>query len=282
MKTHRLFSIYISVFILALFINCKKKEAKKNNIAEIYTNTPSLQIILDNAQLNGSILIYDIEKNIYYSNDFEWAKTGRLPASTFKIPNTIIGLETGVIANDSTKFKWDGINRSVQNWNQDLVLKNAFHYSCVPCYQKIARKIGSTRMKNYLQKLNYDKMVVNSTNIDLFWLEGDSKINQFQQIDFLKRFTNSKLPITKRTHTIMKNILVIDSTKNYTISGKTGWSIRNNANNGWFVGYIKKKDKMYYFATNITPKPTFNMGLFPSIRKIITYNALKELNYIIE
>src|SRR5215217_7979575 len=34
-----------------------------------------------------------------------------LPASTFKIVNALIGLQTGVISSDSMVIKWDGISR---------------------------------------------------------------------------------------------------------------------------------------------------------------------------
>ena len=67
----------------------------------------SFQKLIDTAGLKGSILLYDAHKAIYYSNDFEWATTGQLPASTYKIPNSIIGLETKEV-DESTIFKWNG------------------------------------------------------------------------------------------------------------------------------------------------------------------------------
>jgi len=88
--------------------------------------------ILDSTGLVGSILIFDKNKNSYYSNDFKRSETGYLPASTFKIVNSIIALETGVVEDDSTKFKWDGKKRFLPQWEQDLILKDAFHFSCVP------------------------------------------------------------------------------------------------------------------------------------------------------
>jgi len=183
-----------TLLILFLFISCKK-DVNKINIETQEKSTleiikPEFKTILDSSLVEGAILIYDSKKDIYYSNDFEWCKKGFLPASTFKITNSIIALETKVVENDSTLFKWNGEKRRLKNWEQDLILKDAFHYSCVPCYQEIARKIGVEKMKKYLNKLDYGKMIVDSTSIDLFWLEGNSKITQFEQIDFLKRFYN--------------------------------------------------------------------------------------------
>lgn len=235
------------------------------------------QVILDSANVTGAILVFDPSSNTFYSNDFAWCETGHLPASTFKIPNSIIALETGVMESDSTVIKWDGEKRRLGVWEKDLTLREAFHVSCVPCYQEIARKIGVERMKNYLAKINYGHMVVDAAGIDVFWLEGESKISQFEQIDFLYRFYNSELPISSRTQQIMKQLMVIEENDTFRLSGKTGWSVRNGNNNGWFVGYIEKGEKLLFFATNINPKVEFNMDLFPVIRKKISLKALKML-----
>jgi beta-lactamase class D len=237
----------------------------------------SFQSIIDSARLNGSILLYDLEKNTYYSNDFVWARKPNLPASTFKITHSIIALETGIAQNDSTILKWDGEDRRLENWEQDLMLREAFHYSCVPCYQEIARSIGPKRMAKYLDSLKYGQMQVDSSNIDMFWLQGNSRINQFEQINFLSRFHRSKLPISERTEKIMKRMMIIEQTDTYTLRGKTGWSIANEQDNGWFVGYIVLDNKAYFFATNVEPTAKFDMHNFPQIRKEITFHALEEM-----
>jgi len=139
----------------------------------------ALQTLMDTSDLQGVILLYDLEADTYYSNDFGGCKKGQLPASTFKITNSIIALETAVVENDSSLFEWNGEDRMLDVWEQDLTLKEAFHYSCVPCYQEIARKIGANKMNKYLDTLNYGNMDVDSTNIDLFWLQGEYRIMPF-------------------------------------------------------------------------------------------------------
>ena len=120
-------------------------------------------------------------------------------------------------------------------------------------------------------------MLVDSASIDVFWLEGESKISQFEQIDFLQRFYFSRLPISERTEKMMKKLMVIEENDTFRLCGKTGWSIRKGNNNGWFVGYIEKGEKLLFFATNINPNVEFNMDLFPVIRKEITMKALEVL-----
>ena len=200
---------------------------------------PEFNAILENLKVKGAILIYDVKNNTYYSNDFAWAKTGIIPASTFKIPNSIIALETGIIKSDSTVFKWNGEKRRFKKWEEDLTFKKAFQVSCVPCYQEITRKVGVKRMKSYLKKLNYNGMVFDTLTIDNFWLQGKSKFSQMQQIDFLQRLFFSKLPISKRTENIMKDIMQIEKTESYVLSGKSGWGMRNEINNGW-LGICKR------------------------------------------
>jgi beta-lactamase class D len=236
--------------------------------------------ILLQADVNGVILIYNKNENTYYSNNFDLGNNGALPASTFKITNSIIALEIGVVQSDSTIFKWNGEKRRLPVWEQDLSLRDAFHVSCVPCYQEIARMIGAERMKAYLQKFNYGNMQVDSGNIDVFWLEGDSKITPFEQLDFLKRFYYFDLPIKKSTHNTMKHLMIIDENANYTLSGKTGWAIRNENNTGWFTGYLEKENNVYFFVTCIQPKEAFNMEMFPKIRSQIIMQAFKQLNVV--
>ena len=135
-------------------------------------------------------------------------------------------------------------------------------------------------MSKHLNEIDYGNMKVDSLNIDSFWLIGESRINQFQQIDFLKRFYNSELPISKRTETIMKRMMVIEHNSIYKLSGKTGWSIKNGNNNGWFIGYIETQNKTYFFASNIEPKKQFDMTKFPMIRKDVTLKAFKQMKLI--
>ncbi|MCF6319210.1 MAG: class D beta-lactamase [Proteobacteria bacterium] len=212
-----------------------------------------------------------------------WAKDGLIPASTFKIPHSLIALELGIIDDKNTLLKWNGEKRMLKSWQQDLTFKQAFHYSCVPCYQEIVKKIGVKRMKEHINKFNYGNMDIHADNIDNFWLVGASKINQFEQINFLKRLHLSQLPISKRTEQIFKQmfkqIFIAKQTNNYTLRAKSGLSKQNSNYNGWYIGYLEKEDNVYFFATNINPKENHEKS-FNNKRKSITISALKQLGII--
>lgn len=266
--------------LLILLLACTPADEKPTQATSSKIVASSLQSIIKDAGVVGAILIYDLSEDTYYSNDFDRSATGQLPASTFKIPNTIVGLETGAIESETTIFKWDGAPKRFKSWEQDLVLRDAFHYSCVPCYQSVARQVGTKQMNAHLSKLSFGDMDVTKSNLDMFWLIGKSKITPFEQIQFLVKFYKRTLPISDRTHSIVKDMLVIEQGDKHILSGKTGWSVNGDINNGWFVGYLEKNGSAYFFATNIEPSANFDMRDFSAARKQITSDGLMSLNII--
>lgn len=238
-----------------------------------------LKLIFDKYELTGTLMIMDLSDGRTFGyNSARW-DSGYLPASTFKIANTLIGLETGVIAEDKI-FKWDGKPRRLPQWEQDLPLRDAFQVSCVPCYQDLARKIGTERMKAYLEKMNYPGMDVKKENIDLFWLEGNSRITPRQQVEFIRALYEEKLPLKKSVMQSVKAIMLSETSPGYSVSGKTGWSIRNGNNYGWFVGYIETNGKVYCLATLVEPKNQETPGDFAMARKSVTMEVMKYLGII--
>ena len=261
-----------SILLLGL-LSCGNKDATTDTKTKSEVVDDEFNEILDLEDLVGSILIYDQQKDTYHSNDFSRADKGFIPASTFKIANSLIALETGIMKSDTSVIKWSGAEHNVEAWNQDLTFKEAFHLSCVPCYQEIARRVGVNRMKAHVEKFDFGTMDIKKSNIDQFWLVGDSKISQYDQIDFLQRFYHSQLPISKRTEKIAKRMMVREQTDAYALLGKTG---RSTSNIGWFVGYVKNNSDVYFFATNVEPKGRHN----PDSKVEATMMALEEMKII--
>lgn len=229
--------------------------------------------IFQKYKINGSILVYDQNKNEYSGYNLERCNIGFCPASTFKIPNTLIALETGVITMDSI-FHWNGEKRPFQVWESDMDIEHAFKVSNVPIYQDIARHIGLKRMQDYVRLLHFGAMDINKENIDKFWLEGDSKITQYQQVYFLHRLYRSELPLKTSTMDHVKQIMILEQTDDYTLRGKTGWAEINGKDIGWFVGYFETADNVYFFATNIEPSGQTDMQNFGKDRIDLTKEIL--------
>lgn len=268
---------YFIPLLLLIFTAC---DFQGNNPKRNEEYKDKIDGILGKFDLNGTILVFDAKRNLYYSNNIDLAEQGRLPASTFKIVNSIIALETNVLKDENVILKWDGQKRAFESWEKDMTVREAFQASCLPCYQEVAKHIGVKRMKAYLNKLHYSNMDVNEGNIDNFWIKGKSHISPFEQIDFLERFYTKKLPILHSTYDKMIRIFEKENTESYRYFGKTGWSDDKDINNGWFVGIVDKGAEVYYFALNVEPKDQNDVSKFLTGREEATRETLRLLKII--
>src|SRR5215510_9346372 len=96
------------------------------------------------AGTSGTFVGYKVADYMVVASDQKRSGEPMLPASTFKVPNSLIALETGVVQDpDKDVFPWDGTTRSIEAWNKDHTLRSAIVASVVPVYQEIARRIGA-------------------------------------------------------------------------------------------------------------------------------------------
>ncbi|MBD1878042.1 class D beta-lactamase [Coleofasciculus sp. FACHB-T130] len=202
--------------------------------------------------IEGSIVVYDQNKNQFYEHNAPRNSTAFFPASTFKIFNALVALETGVIRDEVTVLTWDGIQRNITAWNRDTNLRQGFKDSTVWFYQVLARKIGHERMQKFINQVGYgNRQIGTSEQIDRFWLDGPLKITPKQEIEFLQRLYRNDLPFSQRSLDLVKDIMVREQTPDYVLRGKTGWADSTNPENGWFVGYLEQNKNVYFFATNM-------------------------------
>ncbi|NVO83883.1 class D beta-lactamase [Hymenobacter terrestris] len=234
--------------------------------------------------VEGSFLLYDAPARQFVAYRPDRCRKGFLPASTFKIPNTLIGLATGALRDTSDVCRWDGVTRNFPQWNEDMPFARALRVSAVPCYQQLARRIGVSAYQTWLRKLAYPGMVVTESTLDTFWLDGESRITQFQQIDFLRRLQAEALPMAKRHQRAVKQLLILQETPQYTLYGKTGWRFRSarNPDNAWLVGWIERADgRTAFFALNVEPAAGQPADArFAASRRVITDAVLQELGWM--
>jgi beta-lactamase class D len=214
--------------------------------------------------VEGSIAIYDLNRDRWYQHNPQRNTQEFSPASTFKILNSLIALETGVIPNESAVLTWDGIPRAIPEWNRDLTMREALKVSAVWFYQVLARRVGHAKMQKWVTQVGYGNQKIGKPEaIDNFWLEGDLRITVQQQIQFLRRLQKNDLPFSPRVMAVVKDLMVVEKTPTYTMRGKTGWSgffgskKSSEPQIGWFVGYLEQGKNTYFVATNIdikTPK----------------------------
>lgn len=231
----------------------------------------------DDFDVKGSFVMYDLKNDKYLYYDSVRCNIEFSPASTSKIINALIGLETGVIKDENFVIPWDGVKRWVDAWNKDLNLKEAMRVSGVPYFQELARRVGYDKLREMYDKLNYGNKDIDG-GVDRFWLTGALRITQMQQIDFLKRLYKEELPVSKRSMDIVKSIIVLADTNGYLMRGKTGWSQSDTADIGWLVGWVEKDGNVYFYATNV--ESSLENKRFAESRRAITDKILTELGII--
>ena len=234
----------------------------------------------------GAFVLYDMNNNRYVRYNRQRCRERFSPKSTFKIPNSLIGLETGVIRDAEFVIQWNRDKYPPQaNWNQepfvhwgkDQTLRSALKYSVVWYYRELALAVGRQQMKKYVKAFDYGNKDV-SGRIDNFWLNNVLKISADEQVEFLKAFYSGRLGVSKRSTDIVKEILVFEQTPTYKLSAKTGGGpIDEGIYIGWFVGYLETQGNVYFFATNIEG-PSFEEIRDKRIE--LTKQILKELGYL--
>jgi beta-lactamase class D len=201
----------------------------------------------------GTFVGYKTSDYLIIASDKDRSGQAFLPASTFKIPNSLIALETGVVGDpDKDVFKWDGVTRSIEAWNRDHTMRSAIAASAVPVYQEIARRIGAERMQKYVDLFEYGNRNIGG-GIDQFWLTGDLRIDPIQQIDFLDRLRRGALPVAKRSQDLVRDILPVTKAGDAIIRAKSGLlgAELGKPSLGWVVGWAEKAAEQTVFALNL-------------------------------
>jgi beta-lactamase class D len=263
-----------AISCVILFSSCSVNKAKIDNSLKAYFDQNKVDgcfALLNN--VDGKITVYNMALD-----------TQRFtPASTFKIVNSLIGLQTGRILNDTMMIKWDGKVRvfpggdTATAWNKDMGMSEAFKVSSVPYYQEVARRIGKDTMQLRIDSIGYGNKNI-SGPIDSFWLNNTLKISPDEQLGLMKRLYFEQLPFRKSVHEMVKNVMLQEDNTAYKLSYKTGWGFDEQKNNiGWQVGWIEENNHVYFFVTFIKGGPAnIDMKL---IRQNITTGILKQLGF---
>lgn len=202
------------------------------------------------AGVDGTFVLMDLttgNSNIYNKNRSE---KRFLPASTFKIMNTLIALESKSISSIDEVFKWDGTERPYEAWNKDLSVRQAFRVSAVWVYQEMARRTGRPAIEKWMIDCAYGNMKT-GPEIDRFWLDGETAISATEQIGFLNKLYNKQLPFLSMVQEQVKELMLTDSAGSKRLYAKTGWAARLEHQVGWYVGFVEDEINTWIFALNI-------------------------------
>lgn len=214
-------------------------------------------------------------------NQIRFSDSAYTPASTFKIVNSLIGVETGIVKDDSTVFKWDTVPSGRAECDKDMSMMEAFQVSCVNWYQQLARKIGEKQMQQYLDTLGYASKygrLVLKNDLDRFWLNSNAKVTADEQVGLVKKLYFDQLPFQKRTHEIVRKMMMRENNANYRLAYKTGLGNLPNGNRvGWIVGWIEENQHPYFFA--LQTESSDPKADLVSIRMTILKDILKQYGF---
>ena len=262
-------------FSLIILVSCSTNNVKKDNSLKKYFDENKVDgcfALLTNS--TGKFTVYNLSR---------YRDSSYLPASTFKIVNSLIGLQTGKISSDSMIIKWDGVKRSNDAWNKDLTMYEAFRVSAVPYYQEVARRIGKDTMQLWLDSLKYGassptKLFKIHSAVDSFWLDNSLKITPDQQLGVMKSLYFDQLPFFKSYQEVVKRAMLFEDNTNYRLGYKTGWGYTENGHAlGWVVGWIEEGEHPYFFVLNIE-SPDKNIDMV-TVRMKMLKDILKKLGF---
>ncbi len=184
------------ILLIGLLFSCASK--RKDNYA-ITSHSDTVVIrqdfkkYFDNCKAEGAIAIYDNKKHTWILSDTIGTHKETLPASTFKIINLLIALETKTISDENEIVKWPGSIDTIKYDNRpniyhDITVKEAFEVSAGWAFIELAKKIGKEKYKKYLSLCHYGNQDFSQTDPD-FWNFGSFVISPINQVRFLKTFT---------------------------------------------------------------------------------------------
>ncbi|WP_341237757.1 class D beta-lactamase [uncultured Limnobacter sp.] len=260
--------LFNAVFLAFSFVLSTVHSATPLEVVE----RPEWKTFFEQHNAEGTLVVLDQRTPgaIVQVHNPKRASTPYLPASTYKIPHALFALEHGVVKDEFQVFKWDGKKRDFDVWNSDHNLRSSMRGSVVWVYQWIGQQIGEKAARTYLEKAGYGNADP-SGGKDGYWLDGNIRINAFEQIQFLQKLYTNSLPFKLEHQRLVKDIIIVEAGKDWILRGKTGWEGRF----GWWVGYVEWPDGPVFFALNIdTPN---RIGDLPK-REAITRAVLRSIN----
>jgi beta-lactamase class D len=249
----------------------------QNNVKE----DDSLKKYFDENRVIGTFALFDnaIGRFTIY-NLPRYKDSVYLPASTFKIVNSLIGIETGRVKDDSTVINWNGNPWVRAECNADLPMYKAFRLSCVPWFQELARRIGKDTMQKEIDTLGYARRYKKPVikQIDGFWLDNSIKVTADEQLGLVKRLYFEQLPFQSRTQRIVKSMMLMEDSSKYKLSYKTGLGTMENGHAlAWIIGWIEENRHAYPFVLQIeSTDPNANLA---SIRMNMLKQILKQYGF---
>ena len=216
-----------------------------------WKESPEVGELFKSAGVNGTFVLYDVTALTYAGHNRDRAQTRFVPASTFKIPNSLIGLSVGAVKSVDEVLPYKGNPHPfIKAWVKDMGLREAIVLSNVLIYQELARRIGLERTRENVARMDYGNKEIGAS-VDNFWLSGPLKISAVEQTQFLTKLAKDALPFPQEFQKSVREIVFLDQGPNWKLYGKTGWENAPGQGVGWWVGWVQKNGQICAFALNM-------------------------------
>ncbi len=216
------------------------------------------QLFLD-AEMTGTFVLLDADTGIITGFNQPRANTRFVPASTFKIPNSLIGLSVGAVESVDELLPYGGQSQIFEAWEKDMGLREAITVSNVPVYQALARRIGIESMRKHVGDLDFGNNDIGNS-IDRFWLDGPLEVSAIEQSRFLLRLARNQLPVSTDIQSAVREIVLLERGEGWALYGKSGWENAPGPGVGWWVGWVEKDDSLFAFAMNMDIREASDSG----------------------
>lgn len=223
----------------------------------------------------GTIVVLDGKTQTYQAFDSARAERRMSPASTYKLFNSLLALESGALNDERDTIPWDGKPRRMKAWNAAMDLRTAFRVSCLPCYQVVSHKIPREYAQAKLDTVGYGNRKIGPV-ADTYWVDDSLQISAREQVDFLQRLARGTLPFSARTQDIVRQISIVEANADYVLHGKTGWFVDKKHDIGWWVGWLERDGNLTMVALNMDMQSDADA---PKRARIVR-NVLREMKLI--
>lgn len=241
-----------------------------------------LAALLD--EQTGVILVHDKESGAWHASDPAAAEVRHAPFSTFKVWNTLAGLEAGVLSGPETFIAWDRErfpreSLFVQAWAADHTLRSAYRNSVVWYYQVVAERIGADRMQRFLDRVGYGNRDL-SGGLTRFWLGSSLRISPREQVERLDALLAGRLAVQPEHLAVLEDIALVERRGACGVYGKSGGGLAREDRSlwqGWFIGWLRCGDRLTTFATFLEAA---EFARIRDARYRLSRDALKTLGYL--
>lgn len=191
-------------------------------------------------------------------------KSRHAPCSTFKIPISLMSYNEALLIDETQPelpFK-EGYVDYIENWKQPHHPALWLKHSCVWFSQVLTQQIGMKKFREYVAKFDYGNMDVSgdkgqNNGLTRAWLSSSLEISPEEQVAFLQKLLDNKLPVSLKSLEMTRAILFVEDLPNgWKLYGKTGSGSLLNQDRthkldiqmGWFVGWIQNDKHTITFA----------------------------------